>query len=207
MTDFNDEISLLIPAYLRGELSAADMEKVETAAANHSEIRADLEFQKQLRETLQSENSLQASDELGWARLSRAMDEAEETSKKTPAIAAEVANDGRAPRSKFWMGATAALALLAIGQFGVMAKIQSSDQDQAKYTLVTETTDQVRAKIAPLANIRVEDLNKILNAVEGQIVSGPSAVGLYDIQFETEDACLSAISKIQNNIENTMICR
>jgi len=33
MTDYNDEISLLIPAYLRRELSPADMAKVEAAAA------------------------------------------------------------------------------------------------------------------------------------------------------------------------------
>ena len=37
MTDFKDEISLLIPAYLRGELSAADIERVEAAAANDPE--------------------------------------------------------------------------------------------------------------------------------------------------------------------------
>ena len=207
MTDFKDEISLLIPAYLRGELSAADIERVEAAAANDPEIKADLEFQRGLRVTLQSENSTQMSDDLGWARLSRAMNEAEEAANDNPRLATNAANDVGTPRSKFWMGATAALALLALGQFGVMAKMQNGDQEQGKYTLVTETMGGTQAKIAPLPELRMEALNDILDAVDGQIVSGPSALGLYDIQFETKEACQAAIPEFQESIENEMTCR
>ena len=207
MTDFKDEISLLIPTYLRGQLSAADIEKVETAAENDPEIEADLEFQRELRATLQSEKSTQMLDDLRWARLSRAMNEAEEVVNDNPLLATDAANDVSPPRSKFWMGATAALALIALCQFGVMAKMQYSDQDQSKYTLVTETMGGTQAKIEPLPNLRMEELNDILDAVEGQIVSGPSALGLYDIQFETKEACIAAISEFQTSIENEMTCR
>ena len=207
MTNFKDEISLLIPAYLREELSTTDIEKLESAAAIDPEIKADLEFQRELRNTLKSGQSTQMTDDLGWARLSRAMDQAETAETEIPLHASGAANDVSVPRSKFWMGATAALALLALGQFGIMAKMQISDQDQSKYTLVTETMGGTQAKIAPLPNLRMKELNDILDAVEGQIVSGPSALGLYDIQFETKEACLGAVASFQKNIENKMTCR
>ena len=54
---------------------------------------------------------------------------------------------------------------------------------------------------------RMEALNDILDAVDGQIVSGPSALGLYDIQFETKEACQAAIPEFQESIENEMTCR
>ena len=72
---------------------------------------------------------------------------------------------------------------------------------------MTETMGGTQAKIAPLPELRMEALNDILDAVDGQIVSGPSALGLYDIQFETKEACQAAIPEFQESIENEMTCR
>ena len=203
MTDLNDEISLLIPAYLRGELSADDAKRVEHMAQENPEIQADLDFQRQLRTTLQSGRSTQPADDLGWARLSKAMDaDAAVTLPPVP----NAANDVRPQRSKFWMGATAALALLAVGQFGIIAKSQSQDKDKAKYTLVSDSTAGTQAQIAPLAEMRVSDLSDALKSVDGQIVSGPSALGLYVIKFESKDACIKATTKLQNQIETAIVC-
>jgi len=136
MTQYNDEISLMIPAYLRGELSPADAAKVEAAAAVDPAVKADLNFQKTLRSTLQSDHPSTASSELDWARLSKRLDSLEAESGAKDAIlpdVATVANDVPENRSRFWMYATAALALLVVGQFGFMNHLRGTADADDKY--------------------------------------------------------------------------
>ena len=54
MTGKND-ISLKIPAYLRGELSDAEVKEIEAFAKRDPEIAAEIEFQKAIGEALKSE--------------------------------------------------------------------------------------------------------------------------------------------------------
>lgn len=206
MTDYNDEISLLIPAYLRGELSAADMAKVEAAAAVDPSVKADLSFQKSLRETLQSGQAPAASNELDWARLSRRLDELQETDDLNPEELPIVANDRPAKPSRFWMGATAALALLAVGQFAFMSQLRANDSAEDKYTLVIETTPGSQTSVTPGERAQLEELGRYLNSVDGQIVSGPSAIGLFDIDFKTRADCEAALPKLRDMMEAVSHC-
>jgi len=78
---------------LRGDLSPADIAKVEAAAAVDPSVKADLIFQRKLRETLQSEQETAASDELAWARLSRRLDILEDVDEPQAADLPLIAND------------------------------------------------------------------------------------------------------------------
>jgi len=187
MTDYNDEIALLIPAYLRGELSPEDMAKVEAAAAVDPSIKADLSFQKNLRETLQSDQPSLHSTELDWARFSKRLDDLEGAESSPLKDLPAVANDRPVKHSRFWMGATAAMALLALGQFGLL--------------------HQRNTTVSIAKDVRVDTLGSKLRTLKGQIVSGPSALGLFDLQFETQADCESALPELRDIMETVSNCR
>jgi len=184
MTDYNDEISLLIPAYLRRELSPADMAKVEAAAAVDPSVKADLNFQRALRETLQSDQPAASSSELGWARLSRRLDALETEGDQDMVPMPVAANDEPLKRSRFWKYATAALAILVVGQFGFMKHLDANETVDEKYT----------------------PLGSVLKSLDGQIISGPSAIGLFDLQFETRTACEAALPQLRDIMESVSNC-
>jgi len=74
MMSFEDKVSLMIPAYLRGELSEDERQEIENLAAKNPEITADIEFQKNLRNPPVEEVITVTLGDLGWARLINAMD-------------------------------------------------------------------------------------------------------------------------------------
>ena len=207
MTDYNDEIALLIPAYLRGELSPEDMAKVEAAAAVDPSIKADLSFQKNLRETLQSDQPSLHSTELDWARFSKRLDDLEGAESSPLKDLPVVANDRPVKHSRFWMGATAAMALLALGQFGLLHQRNTIDDSGAKYTLVEETISGSQTTVSIAKDVRVDTLGSKLRTLKGQIVSGPSALGLFDLQFETQADCESALPELRDIMETVSNCR
>jgi len=73
MMSFNDKISLMIPAYLRGELSEEDRQQVEKLAAENPDIAADIEFQRNIKLALSKDENTYEPGDLGWAKLSKAM--------------------------------------------------------------------------------------------------------------------------------------
>jgi len=206
MTDYNDEISLLIPAYLRRELSPADMAKVEAAAAVDPSVKADLNFQRALRETLQSDQPAASSSELGWARLSRRLDALETEGDQDMVPMPVAANDEPLKRSRFWKYATAALAILVVGQFGFMKHLDANETVDEKYTLVSETNSGSQTSVSPGEAVRLDTLGSVLKSLDGQIISGPSAIGLFDLQFETRTACEAALPQLRDIMESVSNC-
>jgi len=104
------------------------------------------------------------------------------------------------------MGATAALALLAVGQFAFLSQLRADDIADDKYTLVTETAAGSQIHVAPGERSRLDDLGQYLNSVEGQIVSGPSAIGLFELQFKTLADCEAALPMLRDMMETVSHC-
>jgi len=198
MTDFEDKISLMIPAHLRGELSVEEREQIETLAAKDPSIAADIEFQKNLKSALKPGNNEFEPGEMGWARLSKAME--------TPSIDA---ND-YSTKPKFWKYAAAILAVAAIGQAGILGSLALNDTSAEQYVTVSETPVDIHTvKIGFYSEITENQLTEALQSVKARIVAGPSSLGLYDVQFDSKDACLRAsetFKETENLIDNMSIC-
>jgi len=119
MTTFKDEMSLKIPAYLRGDLSDTERQELESYAAENAEFSADIEFQKQLKSAIKDSHDGFVPGEMGWARLSKAM-KAESSdlssSGHNDQIVATDMVDDKSKAPKFWRYAAAILAVAVIGQ-------------------------------------------------------------------------------------------
>jgi len=203
MTTFKDEMSLKIPAYLRGDLSDTERQELESYAAENPEFSADIEFQKQLKSAIKDSHDGFVPGEMGWARLSKAM-KAESSdlssSGHNDQIVANDMVDDKSKAPKFWRYAAAILAVAVIGQAGAIGFISSGDKSEPQYVTVSELArGDNTVKIAFNKSVTIGELTKEMSDLGGVIVSGPSALGLYAISFETSKTCLKAVEALEAN--------
>lgn len=195
MPSFEDKISLLLPAYLNGTLSIEEKKQVEEAVERYPEIAADLAFQKQLKHAVKTNiENAHMPGELGWAKLSKAMKEAQPITDD---------NAGITDKPKFWRYAASVLAIAAVGQAGVIGSYLLDEKETQQYVTVSESVvAQNSFKLAFNGEATESDIRYVLLETEGNIVNGPSKLGFYDVVFTSKAACDAAfeIMESQNEI-------
>lgn len=195
-----EKISLMIPAYLRGELTDAERQDIEKHAKANPAIAADIEFQKNLKSALSRDEGEFEPGELGWARLSKAME-------TTPDLDVE-----EKPRN-YWRYAAMILAVSTVAQgglLGLLASDKNQDTPDAKYVTVSEAPKTAfSSKFGFKQDAMTADLTQALQSVDGTIINGPSSLGLYEVGFKSERACLEAVEKFGNEpsiVETVSAC-
>jgi anti-sigma factor RsiW len=160
-------------AYANHTLDPAEQAALEAHLADCDRCREELDWLSTLRAGMQAE-PLPAVDEVGLARLMREV-KAEQGS--APATTA-------AP--SWWRGAMAAAVLVMLVQFGVIA---TQWQPDAGYQPLSESGQAVgpvlQVRFAPTTSLA--EMQALLEQIEGRIVDGPGALGLYRIALP-EDA-------------------
>lgn len=197
-------MSLKIPAYLRGELSASESRAIDNLAASDPDFAADIAFQRSLSDALKAETSEFVPGDMGWARLSKAMN-------ATPEPLSEAAND-KEVTPRFWKYAAACLAVAAIGQAGILGSLAvKSGNEDARYFPVSEASVPFHINISAAKNtVTQSDFTQALLETKGQVIEGPSALGLYKVKFETQSDCHAAASLLKSRseiIETTSFCK
>jgi hypothetical protein len=188
-----DDISECLLDCAKGRLSEEACAEVEAAARADAAISEELAYYKGLVGAGELGSVHEASPgELGWARLSRELDGLEGAQD----LPERAANDN----SRLWKFAAIALGILAIGQFS-SSFIGSPAQDTARYVPVTETGAEFVAQIAFAENVSEKAVRDLLVAVEADIVSGPSALGIYRLGFADADARDRGISVLSKSAE------
>ena len=184
-----DEISECLLDCAKGRLSEQVCAEVEAAAQADTTIFEELAYYKGLARAGEQGSVAEASPgELGWARLSRELDRFEET-QNLPEPAA--ANDN----SRLWKFAAIALGLLAMGQFSA-GFIGTPPQEAPRYIPVGESEAEFGAQVTFAENVSEKAVRELLIEVEANIVSGPSALGIYRLGFVNSDARDQGISKL-----------
>lgn len=193
----HQDIHELLPFRANGTLDGADLAAVDAALAEDADLRADLAALTAIRTTMQAEDIASPGD-FGLARLMRDVDA--ETANAAPPPAA--ANDNVVPlrRLRIWQAAAAVVLAVGVGvnlpQFGPgSAPLDSAEP--AGFSLASGDGPAadfivVFAPDAAEAEIRGLLLNSGL-----EIVSGPSALGLYGLGLVNPgsgDVAFSALS-------------
>jgi anti-sigma-K factor RskA len=190
MKTIEDKIALMIPAYLRGELSEEERQEIETLAEKNPEVAADIAFQRNIKAALaKDENAFEPGD-LGWAKLSKAMQESDISEARANMSTSE---------PKFWRYAAAILAVAAVGQAGLLSAFAINKKDDVQYVTASESSDvnAYSTRVAFGSEVKMSELTQALQSVNGVIVKGPSSLGLYQVQFETKTACEAAVANAQ----------
>jgi len=200
MIDRN-QLSLDIPAYLRGDVPADIRAEIEKLAAKDADFAADIAFQRALGQSLKDGAEPPAGLEFGWARLSKAIDnEALAPVWEEPdvdPVSDTPANDQTPMR--LWQYAAALLACVVIAQSFFMGTNQGSDdqyvmagQGEAGFNMTVTMNDDASTKT----------LTTFLTMYEGVVATGPDGRGQYQIAFADAESCEKAQSQL--NLENSL---
>ena len=171
------ELDQLLPWYVNGTLSDDERARVETYLAASAGAREEVELLRRLRDHVKESQPAQSPGELGLKRLQREI-AAERKPASTPAQAAPA---GGSPG--WWRPAAIAAALvIAIQgallfqtwQGGGVVDIAGSGQAGGGIAVIEATF----APEATEAQIRAA-----LQAIDGRLIDGPGALGVYRIQL------------------------
>ncbi|MEP6344165.1 MAG: hypothetical protein ABJ275_12700 [Maricaulaceae bacterium] len=185
-----ETFSLLVPRYLRGELSPEQTVEFEAYLSENPDFQADIEFQRNLM-TAREDAPEAPAQEFGWARLSRSIDNLETQT-------SEVSTSEAKPKSAsmfggMWKVAAIALACVSIGQAFYITNYDAPKQ----YQLASEKeAPGVSLQLSFKASVSFTQLSDLLAQHNSQIISGPSTLGIYTLSFADKEDCLSMISAL-----------
>lgn len=193
MSTSTDDSSEEVQAFVAGRLDPQAAARLRTQAEHNPHLAAEIALWTAIREQLAQGGAPAPADELGWARLERALAEREVQGSQA------VANDNAAVAHRpFWRrhmiapwqaAAGVAVAIMA-WQLAVAPTLTPvPQQHQPGYELAGEEAEQapmVRVAFAPDAT--ESELRAVLRAARARIVDGPSAIGLYTVAFADAEA-------------------
>ena len=185
-----DTFSLLVPRYLRGELSVAENAEFQSYLEENPDFESDIDFQRNLMSARGNDNDISGS-EFGWARLSRSIDSLEANKRSEHDNAAAPAKTPR--MSALWRIAAVALACLSLGQMFYIANSGTPDSYQLASDNVTSGTT---LQIGFAADIDSQAISKFLLTHNAQITSGPNKLGIYTLSFSNEKSCNAAVETL-----------
>ncbi|MCG6901835.1 MAG: hypothetical protein LJE68_04055 [Rhodobacter sp.] len=159
-----NEVEALMPFLANDTLADAERAEVEAAVAADPDLQRELAALRVIRETMQAEEEF-SPGEMGLARLMRSVD----------AETNIAANQPRAPRTWVWQIAASVLLAVVVGQ----AAFQLGGSDPGGFELAGG--DAPAFTIAFNADVAETDLRNLLLDANVEIVSGPSALGLYGL--------------------------
>jgi hypothetical protein len=192
------DIHELLPFRANGTLEGADLAAVDAALAEDADLRAELAALTAIRATMRAEEVASPGD-FGLARLMRDVDA------ETRVAAPVAANDNVVPLSRLRIWQVAAAVVLAVGigfnlpQIGPgSAPMERAESEPAGFTLASGGAAAAADFTVVFASDATEaELRALLLQAGLEIVSGPSALGIYGlglIDAEMSDAAFAALS-------------
>ncbi len=168
-----------LAAHVRGDSAPEQAARIEAAAEADPNLRAELAVMGGLKEALKASTDAPDTRAFGWKRLET---EIAQTKAATPV-----------PRVQSWRLAAAGLGVVALLQ-GTYIALAPAGGDTPLYRTVSEETSGFNIAIAFVPDATVAEIEALLRQNGARITDGPSAIGLYRVSFETEDARASALA-------------
>jgi anti-sigma factor RsiW len=186
-TDMADQPNNLtdetLMAFVRGSLPAEEAARIAREAERRPDLAAEIALIRGIDLALAEEAKAPSPGELGWARLSRAID-------------AETAARASA-RRPLWQLAAAAAAAVVLWQ-GVAVPLISMRGDQPGYEPVSEAPAAGFSASVAFAPAATEGaIRELLLEIDATVTGGPSALGLWRLGFETGEARDAGLAALQ----------
>lgn len=189
-TSEHDTLIALIPEFVNEQLGEEDRRRVQQAADHDPHVAAEIAVFRSIRQAVREGGEATTADALGWRRLQRAL-----PPRERPATA-----DQRPPAAPMWRAAAAVLAAVVLGQ-----AIMLSNTTRDRYVTAGDPTQVVTAavtlQVAFHADASEQSLRALLLDTQGQIVAGPSALGLYQLQFADQGARDAALTRLRERTD------
>ncbi len=158
----------LLPWYVNGTLEGPERERVEKHLESCRRCRDEAAWLARLREQIKAEGGADAPGELGLRRLMRQVRDSEA---KT-----------RARRLQWWQPALAAAVVVIVIQSVLLVKPWQEAETGIVPLGMQVSGAVVQVEFAPTAT--EAQIREVLQAVDGIIVEGPGALGIYRIRLQ-----------------------
>jgi len=198
----------LLPWIANESAAAKDVARVEGHLRDCRECQDELEFQRQLRNAIRSEEAIVLAPQTSLQKLMQRIDavpdlDDEELEIEAPATVAPIAAARREPtRWSRWLPIAAAIQGIAIA--GLLAALWTQAQTHddltaGRYNVLTTPTATVMngpvIRVVFAGDVAVDDMNRVLRAIDAQIIAGPSEAGVYTLGLAAGAADKSGVEK------------
>jgi anti-sigma factor RsiW len=172
----------LLPWYVNGTLSDTERETVLAHLKTCERCRHEVALLNRLRESVKSEEIL-SPGEFGFHRL-----------------LADIKRDKKTPRGTWGLGLAVAAGVVIVIQAAVLLQLWSP---RATYAPAGAHANEPTLQVRFAANATEQQLREILRSVEGTIVDGPSAQGLYRVRLDRPSPVARAeLERVAQTLKN-----
>jgi anti-sigma-K factor RskA len=185
MADQPADTDETVVAYVRGRLTPDEAQRLEAEATSRPELAAEIALIRGVLASFDAEAGSPAPGELGWARLSRAID-AEPRRALAPAPRA---------RRPLWPLAASAAAAVLVWQVAAVPLLTRPGQEPG-YAPVSEAPAGLTLDVAFAPEASEGAIRELLRSVDAQVSGGPSAIGLWQLSFPSAEARDSAMETL-----------
>jgi hypothetical protein len=192
----------LLPWIANESAAAKDLARVEEHLRDCRECQEELNFQRQLREAIRSEEAIVLAPQTSLQKLMQRIDsvaDMDDEHEVAPA-AAEPVVAWRAPARLRWLPIAAAVQGIAIA--GLLAALWSQSRDElaaGRYSVLTTPTAAVAGgpviRVVFSGSVALDDMNRVLRSIDAQIIAGPSEAGVYTLGLASGAADESGVEK------------
>lgn len=160
--------------YINGTLGEAEREELQRALEADDALAREAEFMSALRQGIKQED-VTPPGELGLARLKKDIRQYEENQRKETAT----------PGWRFWKPAAIAASFLLVVQTTTLVLYQDKSTDASGIQVLSGPTVEQGGvlQVVFTPDAELADVQALILAVDGDIVRGPGALGLYDISL------------------------
>jgi len=193
MTSTQEHPDMLLPWYVNQTLSAEELEQVEQHLETCERCRTEVATLKHIRDEYKQQFATQSPGRFGLARLKADIKrDRQEQEKET------------LPRPSFlwWRPVMVAAVLVIVIQSTLLVKMERPEGTITPLSgkPAAEVVLQVRFNPQAIES----EIRKVLLEVDGEIVSGPGALGIYritlkNVDADQQDAILRAVSMLKEN--------
>ena len=178
-----------IPWVVNGSATPAQRRLLDAHLAVCDDCRFELARQRELQSAIASEVPPAVGDiDAGLQRLFARIDRAREGGRAAAADVPERATPRPAPMSlSLWLAAAVAVEAVALVVLGV-GFVARSDPTPGYVTLSDSAPGRgATIRIVPAPSMRIDDLQRLLQALNLQVVAGPNSVGAYDLAPQADE--------------------
>jgi hypothetical protein len=191
----------LLPWIANESAAAKDIAHVEPHLRDCPECQQELEFQRQLRNAIRSEEAVVLAPQTSLQKLMQRIDNAEDLDDESATAPAETSVAPRRERMSWsrWLPIAAAVQGIVITGLLAALWMQSTDTLTAPYTGLTShekaMTQRPVIRVVFTDNVALDEMNRVLRSVDAQVIAGPSEAGVYTLGFEAAASDQSGVDK------------
>lgn len=168
--------------YVRGRLPEAEAARIDRLAAENPTVAAEIALTRGLAADVDTEAERQGPGALGWARIAQALDKTEAPVRRR--------------HWPIWQMAAAAVAAVVVWQFAAVPLLPGPEPGYSPVSEGSGAGFEVVVAFAPKAT--EAEVRALLRAVDGEMVGGPSAVGLWRVGFADAAARDAALTRLMD---------